>query len=80
MKTPKTQSDVLWALEQVAGQSLKPGEFTNRMFMDDCAKSGITMSYNQAKGRLEELIKQGKLTFRQTVVDGKRSNVYSRVK
>ena len=68
-----------WLVESAQENCLKPGEFTTNMAMDKMKAKGMSETHASIRCRFDRMFKSGELTSRKIKINGRHTNVYSRV-
>ena len=68
-----------WLVESAQENCLKPGEFTTNMAMDKMKAAGIIETDATIRCRFNRMLRSGELTRRKIMLNGRQTNVYSRV-
>ena len=68
-----------WLVESAQENCLKPGEFTTNMAMDKMKAKGMSETYPSISYRFNRMLRAGELTSRKIKINGRHTNVYSRV-
>ena len=68
-----------WLVESMQNNYIKAGEFTSEMAHAKVVAAGLECTLEAMRSRLFRLHSTGSLTRRSVLLDGKNTNVYSRV-
>jgi hypothetical protein len=78
MKKIGSKSALIAAVESLADNKLRDGEFTCRQFRESAKQAGKQISQKTAYDHLQKLISEGKLQVRKVCLDGKITNAFSK--
>ena len=68
-----------WLVESAQQNCIRPGEFTSTMAMEKMKAAGIIETDATIRCRLDRMMKAGELTRRKIMLNGRHTNVYTRV-